>query len=66
MVGGLVEQERIRSAGENLGEEHAQPESAGKGRERIPVAGSGKAQSLEDGGGSGFRGVAVVSLDNLL
>ena len=66
VVGGLVEQERIGSASENLGEEYAQPESAGKGRERIAVAGGGKAQSLEDGRGSGFRGVAVVSLDNFL
>ena len=66
MVGGLVEQERVGGAGQNLGEEHAQPESAGQGGEGVAVAGGGQAQPLEDGGGSGLRGIAVVAFDDLL
>ena len=66
VVGGLVEEERVGGAGEHLGEEHPQPESPGQGGQWIAVAGGGKAQPLEDGGGSGFRGIAIVALDDLL
>ena len=66
VVRGLVEEEDIRRACEDLRQQHPELEAAGEGRERPAVDLAGEAEALEDLAGASLRGVAVVSLEGLL
>ena len=66
VVGGLIEQQDIGSAGQNLSQQHPELESTGKSRHRIAMHLRRNAETLENGGSPSFGGVSVVPLDDLL
>ena len=65
VVGGLVEEQRVRCARQHLGQQNPQTEAAGQRGEGVPVDSGGEPEPLEDGRGPRLGGVAVVPLDDV-
>ena len=66
VVGGLVEEQHVGLGGEHLGEQHAQLEAAGEGREQVAVDLGRDAEPFEHLARPGFQGIAVVAEDQVL
>jgi hypothetical protein len=66
VVRGLVQEEDVGAADQDLREENPQLEPAREGRERRAVRADGDAEPFEDGARPGFEGVAVVGRDAIL
>ena len=66
MVGGLVQQQRVRLCRQGLCQQHAQLEAAGEHRERLAVYVILDVEAGEDLRGAGLHGIAVVLQDQVL